>query len=164
MIVNLKENVIAIIPARSGSKGVPGKNIALLGGYPLIAYSIAAAKLSGIDRVLVSTDSEEYALITRRYGAETPFVRPDEISSDQSTDFEFMRHAIDWMIRARMDSPAGGDVDDGASTGFRHQGNSCAANAKGCFDVDGEGGGVVIVCRFGDRAPADDTRVVDDDV
>jgi CMP-N,N'-diacetyllegionaminic acid synthase len=98
LIVNLKENVIAIIPARSGSKGVPGKNIMLLGGYPLIAYSIAAAKLSGIKRVLVSTDSEEYALVTRRYGAETPFLRPDEISSDQSTDFEFMRHAIDWMI------------------------------------------------------------------
>ena len=94
----MKENVLAIIPARSGSKGVPGKNIALLGGHPLIAFSIAAAKLAGIERVLVSTDSEEYASVAMRYKAEIPFMRPAEISSDQSTDFEFMRHAIDWMI------------------------------------------------------------------
>ncbi len=94
----MKENVIAIIPARSGSKGVPGKNIALLGGHPLIAFSIAAAKLAGIERVLVSTDSEEYASVAMRYKAEIPFMRPAEISSDQSTDFEFMRHAMDWMV------------------------------------------------------------------
>ena len=94
----MKENVLAIIPARSGSKGVPGKNIALLGGHPLIAFSIAAAKLAGIERVIVSTDSEEYASVAMRYKAEIPFMRPAEISSDQSTDFEFMRHAMDWMV------------------------------------------------------------------
>ena len=94
----MKENVLAIIPARSGSKGVPGKNIAILGGHPLIAFSIVAAKLAGIERVLVSTDSEEYARMAKQYGAETPFLRPAEISSDQSTDFEFMRHAMDWMV------------------------------------------------------------------
>ena len=91
----MKENVLAIIPARSGSKGVPGKNIALLGGHPLIAFSIAAAKLAGIERVIVSTDSEEYASVAMRYKAEIPFMRPAEISSDQSTDFEFMRYAMD---------------------------------------------------------------------
>lgn len=88
---------IAIIPARSGSKGVPDKNVALLGGHPLISYSIAAAKLAGIERVWVSTDSEEYAAVARRYGAETPFLRPAAISTDHSTDFEFMLHAMEWM-------------------------------------------------------------------
>ena len=101
----MKENVLAIIPARSGSKGVPGKNIALLGGHPLIAFSIAAAKLAGIERVLVSTDSEEYASVAMRYKAEIPFMRPAEISSDQSTDFEFIRHAMDWMIQNENSAP-----------------------------------------------------------
>ncbi len=101
----MKENVLAIIPARSGSKGVPGKNITLLGGHPLIAFSIAAAKLAGIERVLVSTDSEEYASVAMRYKAEIPFMRPAEISSDQSTDFEFMRHAMDWMVEKENSAP-----------------------------------------------------------
>lgn len=87
----------AIIPARSGSKAVKNKNIKTLGGYPMIAYSIAAAKLAQeVDRVIVSTDSEEYAKIARQYGAETPFLRPEEISGDKSTDMEFMEHAIKW--------------------------------------------------------------------
>ncbi len=101
----MKENVLAIIPARSGSKGVPGKNIALLGGHPLIAFSIATAKLAGIERVLVSTDSEEYAAVAMRYKAEISFLRPAEISSDQSTDFEFMRHAMDWMVEKENSAP-----------------------------------------------------------
>jgi len=93
-------NVVAIIPARSGSKGVIDKNIKLLGGHPLIAYSIAAAKLAKrIDRIIVSTDSEEYATISRKYGAEAPFLRPLEISGDNSTDYEWVKHAIDWMQR-----------------------------------------------------------------
>ena len=101
----MKENVLAIIPARSGSKGVPGKNITLLGGHPLIAFSIAAAKLAGIERVLVSTDSEEYASVAMRYKAEIPFMRPAEISSDQSTDFEFMRYAMDWLVEKENSVP-----------------------------------------------------------
>lgn len=93
-----KGKVFAIIPARSGSKGVKNKNIRLLNGYPMIAYTIAAAKLSeNIDRVIVSTDSEQYAEIARKYGAEVPFLRPAEISGDTSTDIEFMRHAINWF-------------------------------------------------------------------
>lgn len=91
-------NIVAIIPARSGSKSVVDKNIRLLGGHPLIAYSIAAAQLSNeIERVIVSTDSEEYAIIARKYGAEIPFLRPPEISGDNSTDYEWIKHAIDWM-------------------------------------------------------------------
>jgi len=90
---------IAIIPARSGSKSVPEKNIALLGGRPLIAYSIKAAILAkNIDRVIVSTDSERYAKIAREYGAEVPFMRPVEISGDMSTDFEFFKHTLDWFL------------------------------------------------------------------
>lgn len=93
-----KGQVVAIIPARSGSKGVKDKNIRLLNGHPMIAYTIAAAKLAkGIDRVIVSTDSEKYAEIARKYGAETPFLRPAEISGDTSTDIEFMQHAINWL-------------------------------------------------------------------
>ncbi len=91
-------NVIAIIPARSGSKGVVDKNIRLLGGHPLIAYSIAIAQLAnGIDRIIVSTDSEKYAMIARDYGAEVPFLRPDEISLDSSGDYEFIKHTLDWL-------------------------------------------------------------------
>ncbi len=91
-------NIIAIIPARSGSKGVVDKNIKLLAGYPLIAYSIAAAQLANcIDRIIVSTDSEKYARIAREYGAEVPFLRPAEISGDLSTDYDFVKHVLDWM-------------------------------------------------------------------
>ena len=90
--------VAAIIPARSGSKGLPDKNIKSLAGKPLIAYSIAAAHLvTNIQRTIVSTDSERYANIAREYGAEVPFLRPEEISGDASSDYEFIRHALDWM-------------------------------------------------------------------
>lgn len=90
--------VVAIIPARSGSKSIKDKNLAQLGRYPLIAYSIVAARMSKrIDRVLLSTDSEEYAGLGRHYGAEVPFIRPAELSTDQSTDREFMVHAMEWV-------------------------------------------------------------------
>ncbi len=90
------KNICAIIPARSGSKGVVDKNIRLLNGRPLIAYSILAAlKSNTIDRVVVSTDSEQYAKISRSFGAEVPFIRPKSISGDSSTDLEFLLHAID---------------------------------------------------------------------
>lgn len=91
-------SVIAIIPARSGSKGIKDKNIFNMGGYPLLAYSIIAAKLSKrIDRILLSTDSEQYAEIGKRFGAEVPFFRPAEFSADKSTDREFMAHAMEWI-------------------------------------------------------------------
>lgn len=93
----MESDCIAIIPARSGSVGLPGKNVSMLGGHPLISYSIAAAKLAGFNRVLVSTDSLEYAEIAKFYGAEVPFLRPIEISRDKSTDFEFMFHAMEWV-------------------------------------------------------------------
>lgn len=84
-------SIIALIPARSGSKRVPGKNIHPLAGHPLIAYTICAAKQSGIFAdILVSTDSEEYAEISRQYSAEVPFLRPTDISGDLSLDIQWI--------------------------------------------------------------------------
>ena len=91
-------SLIAIIPARSGSKGVPGKNINLLGGIPLFAFSILAAKMmENVERVIVSTDSQEYADIANSFGAETPFLRPTDISGDTATDYELFAHVIQWF-------------------------------------------------------------------
>ena len=92
------KDIVALIPARSGSKGIPNKNIKLICGLPLIAFSIAVAKKSKlIDRVIVSTDSQEYADIAIKYGAEVPFIRPASISGDSSTDIQFIDHAISWF-------------------------------------------------------------------
>src|SRR2546429_9945030 len=93
-------NVLALVPARGGSKGVPRKNIRNLCGHPLLAYSIAAARqCSRIDRVIVSTDSEAIAAVGREYGAEVPFLRPAEFATDASTDRELMIHAVEWLER-----------------------------------------------------------------
>lgn len=94
----IKPLVYALIPARSGSKGVPNKNIRKLGDYSLLHWSIAAAlKSSCIDRVIVSTDSVEYADEAKKIGAEVPFIRPKEISGDKSNDYEFIKHALDFF-------------------------------------------------------------------
>lgn len=90
--------VLALIPARAGSKGVPNKNVRLLGGHPLLAWSIAACRKSTtINRIIVSTDSPEYAVLAQKLGAEAPFLRPEEISGDRSTDYDFIVHALDWL-------------------------------------------------------------------
>jgi len=87
--------VIALIPARSGSKRVPDKNIRPLGGHPLIAYTISAARTSSLfSKVLVSTDSEQYARIARYYGAEVPFLRPQESARELSPDIEWVEHTL----------------------------------------------------------------------
>lgn len=92
--------VVALIPARAGSKGVPNKNILPLGGHSLLAWSIAAClKSSSITRVIVSTDSVEYATLARELGAEAPFLRPASISGDRSTDYDFVLHALDWLAQ-----------------------------------------------------------------
>ena len=98
---------LAIIPARSGSKGVPDKNIKDLGGIPLIGYSITASLQSNsIDRTIVSTDSEEYARIAREFGAEVPFLRPKDIAGDGSSDYLFVKHALDWLKKKEHCLPA----------------------------------------------------------
>ncbi len=91
-------DVIAIIPARSGSKGIHNKNIRLMNGKPLLAYSIEQALASSmVDRVLVSTDSPHYREIAMRYGAEAPFLRPQAISQDTSLDIEVFQHVLRWL-------------------------------------------------------------------
>jgi CMP-N,N'-diacetyllegionaminic acid synthase len=86
---------VGLVPARSGSERVPGKNVMPLGGHPLIAYSIAAAQESGVfGAVVVSTDSEEIAEVARRYGAEAPGLRPAEMSTSTSFDIEWVLHVM----------------------------------------------------------------------
>jgi CMP-N-acetylneuraminic acid synthetase len=90
--------ILAVIPARGGSKGIPRKNILPFAGYPLIAFSIAAAlQAERVRRVIVSTDDEEIAEIARHYGAETPFLRPTELAADHSTDLPVFQHALTWL-------------------------------------------------------------------
>ena len=92
------KRVLALIPARGGSKGIPHKNIRLLKGHPLIAYSIAASKNSAyIDRVVVTTDDEEIARVACQYGAEVPFLRPAELATDYSKSIEALVHAVETL-------------------------------------------------------------------
>lgn len=91
--------VLALIPARGGSKSIPRKNILNLAGHPLIAYSIAAGKAaSTVTRVVVSTDDEEIAEISRQHGAEVPFIRPSEHSMDSTPDLPVFEHALRWLM------------------------------------------------------------------
>jgi YrbI family 3-deoxy-D-manno-octulosonate 8-phosphate phosphatase len=93
-----KLEVLAVVPARGNSKSIPRKNIRPLGGVPLIAYSIAAGLQSrAVTRTIVSTDDEEIAAVARQYGAETPFMRPEEFSRDETLDFPVFKHALEWL-------------------------------------------------------------------
>jgi CMP-N,N'-diacetyllegionaminic acid synthase len=98
--------IYSLIQARGGSKGVPKKNIKIVAGYPLIAFSIIASKLcKRIQRTIVSTDSEEIAEISRKYGAEVPFLRPAKYASDKATDLDVFNHAIDWFEKVEKRLP-----------------------------------------------------------
>lgn len=89
---------VCIIPARGGSKRIPKKNIKLFHGKPLIAYSIETAKKSKLfDRIIVSTDDEEIAKVSKEYGAEVPFMRPKELADDYTGTNKVTKHAIDWL-------------------------------------------------------------------
>lgn len=93
-----RHEVLAVIPARGGSKGIPRKNIKDFAGFPLIAYSIAAANQSRlVTRVVVSTDDEEIAEIARKWGAETPFLRPEKFARDKTLDLPVMQHCLVWL-------------------------------------------------------------------
>jgi len=92
------KKIISIIPARGGSKGLPGKNIKILEGKPLIAYTIEVAKKSDIfDRIIVSTENKEIAKIAKKYGAEVPFIRPAELSTDTADSMDVVIHALKWF-------------------------------------------------------------------
>lgn len=98
--------VLAIIPARSGSKSIKDKNVRLLAGRPLLAWSVAhALAAKSVTRTIVSTDSAEYAAIAREAGAEVPFLRPAEISGDLATDLEAFQHALNWLKKNENYAP-----------------------------------------------------------
>lgn len=93
-----RPEVLAVIPARGGSKGIPRKNIRNFAGHPLIAWSIAAARQSKlVTRVIVSTDDEEIAQLAKKLGAEVPFLRPAELAQDLSVDLPLFTHALSWL-------------------------------------------------------------------
>src|SRR5882672_3410845 len=89
-------SAVALIPARQGSKRVPGKNVRVLHGHPMLAYTIAPAIESGVfDAVIVSTDSEETAAVARHYGADVPFLRPDGFATSTSPDIEWIAWTLE---------------------------------------------------------------------
>ena len=96
---NIKgKKILGIIPARGGSKSIPRKNIRDFLGKPLIAWTIQSSLESGVlDRLIVSTDSEEIASIARQYGAETPFIRPPELATDTTPTLPVLQHAVKWL-------------------------------------------------------------------
>ncbi|MBA4419966.1 MAG: hypothetical protein C0391_02350 [Anaerolinea sp.] len=101
-----RTEILAIIPARGGSKGIPRKNIRSFAGHPLLAWSIAAAKQSHlVTRVIVSTDDEEIADLARRLGADVPFLRPAELAQDSSMDFPLFEHALNWLMENEKYQP-----------------------------------------------------------
>jgi YrbI family 3-deoxy-D-manno-octulosonate 8-phosphate phosphatase len=101
-----RPEVLAIIPARGGSKGLPRKNIRTFASFPLIAYSIAAGLQSEfVTRTIVSTDDEEIAAVARQQGAEVPFLRPPELAQDNTTDLPVFQHALRWLAEQQNYRP-----------------------------------------------------------
>src|SRR6202521_217473 len=97
--------IVAVIPARSGSKRIPRKNIRPFAGKPIIAYSIAAARQCGqFDRIIVSSDDEEIAGVARGFGAETPFRRPSELADDYIGTDQVTAHALTWLADHGQDA------------------------------------------------------------
>lgn len=93
-----KHKILALIPARGGSKRVPGKNIKNLSGKELIAYTIGHAQQSKfINRIIVTTDDDKTAMISKKYGVEVPFLRPTQLSQDDTLDLPVFEHALEWL-------------------------------------------------------------------
>lgn len=102
----MKKKILAIIPCRSGSKGIMNKNIVNIFGKPLIYYSIFfAQKCNFIDKIIVSTDSLKYKKIASKYGVEVPFLRPKKISKDNSLDVDLFKHAVSWLKKNQKYQP-----------------------------------------------------------
>ena len=89
--------ILGLIPARGGSKGIKNKNIQIINGKPLIAYTIEQALKSNINRVIVASDDENIIKIAKKYGAECPFIRPKKISGSNSHAFEIYKYTINWL-------------------------------------------------------------------
>lgn len=90
-------STLAVIPARGGSKGLPRKNLRELAGRPMLSFTLEAARRSRLERVLLSTDSEEIAAVGRAWGAEVPFLRPAELARDDSSSLSVLLHALHWV-------------------------------------------------------------------
>lgn len=98
--MNCQYNILGIITARGGSKGIKDKNIVDFGGRPLISYSINALKEAGfIDRIVCTTDSKKIANVARQYGAETPFLRPKKLAEDTTSTIPVITHALEWLAK-----------------------------------------------------------------
>jgi len=98
------KRILSIVTARSGSKGLPNKNIKKLNGKPLLAYPIIAASESHyVDKIILSTDSNEYAQIGESYGATIPFLRPDDLASDNASSIDVIIHALDYLSEKKDD-------------------------------------------------------------
>ena len=132
------KSVLALIPARGGSKGVPGKNIRAAGGKPLIAWTIEAAKASRyVDRLILSSDDPSIAAIATQFGCEVPFMRPAELATDKADSMGVVRHALkslperyDYLLLLQPTSPLRVATDiDAALDGFIESG------AKTCVSV-----------------------------
>jgi CMP-N,N'-diacetyllegionaminic acid synthase len=134
-----KDKVLALIPARGGSKGVPRKNVRLLGEKPLIAHTIQAAKDSMfIDKVLVSTDDEEIALVSRSYGADVPFIRESNLASDEAKSIDVARDCLlrapgyQILVLLQPTSPfrTAAQIDEAIKHMVSLQANSCVSVVK----------------------------------
>lgn len=102
----MPHKVLGLIPARAGSKGIPDKNIVPLGGKPLICWTLDAARESCIcERIIVSTDSQKIANVAKNHGAEVPFLRPRQFSTDSATTVSVARHCLNWLCEHEMYSP-----------------------------------------------------------
>src|SRR3989338_10531149 len=98
--------VLAIIPARGGSKSIPRKNLKLLAGKPLLSYPIELAKsVPEIDRIIVSTEDEEIASVAKRYGAEVPFIRPNELAQDETPTLPVLQHCVNFLEKTENYKP-----------------------------------------------------------
>jgi len=133
-------NYTALICARGGSKGLPGKNIRLLGGKPLIAWSIDLAKqVDRISRIIVSTDSEEIAKVSKTYGAEVPFMRPIELAQDTSPEWLVWRHALEYL-EGSLDNNADGLIVIPATAPLRN-----LSDINKCLDEFEKGDADVVI-------------------
>lgn len=131
-----EQRVLAVIPARGGSKGLSRKNLLPLGDKPLIAWTILAALQSQtVDRVVVSTDDAEIATVAKEWGAEVPFMRPPELATDNTPGVEPILHTIDmipdfeWVIALQPTSPfrLAQDIDSAMAKCIKHQASSCVS-------------------------------------
>lgn len=144
--------------ARGGSRGLPGKNIKPMCGKPLIAWAIEAGKKTGIlDRIIVSTDSEEIAAVARQFGAETPFMRPAELAADTSPEWLAWRHAVRFLRQS------GDDFDLFVSLPATAP-LKTAEDIRNCVDIYAQGGcDAVLTCAPAHRSPHFNMITLDSD-